>query len=121
MTNEKRLIDAYLSGEVTKIKTPFAEIIVSGATEKPYYNIMFFDPAYKEYEVCFGSYCLEHVRKWLSEEFEIVDAPTVDAVEVVRCKDCRTGEPCEVKDKVWCKKMGRYMKEDGFCSEGERK
>ena len=33
--------------------------------------------------MCFGSYSLENVRKWLSEEFEIVDAPTVDAVEVV--------------------------------------
>ena len=83
MANEKRLIDAYLSGEIPKIKTPFAEIIVSGTTEKPYYNIIFLDPEYGEYEVCFGSYYLENVRKWLSEEFEIVDAPTVDAVEVV--------------------------------------
>lgn len=45
----------------------------------------------------------------------------VDAVEVVRCEDCKNHEPCEVKGKVWCKKMGRYMKEDGFCSEGERR
>jgi hypothetical protein len=131
MTNEKRLIDAYLSGEVTKIKTPFAEIIVSGATEKPYYNIMFFDPAYKEYEVCFGSYCLEHVRKWLSEEFEIVDAPTVDAVEVVHgrweprtdvfgfvrcsvCHDCNIYDDWE-DGKKWnyCPHCGAKMDGDG--------
>ena len=76
-------IDAYLRGEIPKIKTHFAEIIVCGQTEKPYYNIVFIDPQTREYEVCFGSYLLENVRKWLSEEFEIVDAPTVDAVEVV--------------------------------------
>ena len=83
MATEKRMIDAYLNGEVPKIKTHFAEIIVRGETEKPYYNIIFIDPQTREYEVCFGSYFLENVRKWLSEEFEIVDAPTVDAVEVV--------------------------------------
>ena len=44
---------------------------------------MFIDPQTGEYEVCFGSFSLENVRKWLSEEFEIVAAPTVDAVEVV--------------------------------------
>jgi hypothetical protein len=88
MSNEKRLIDAYLNGEVPKIKTHFAEIIVRGKTEKPYYNIIFIDPQTREYEVCFGSYSLENVRKWLSEEFEIVDAPTVDAVAL----------PCKIGD-----------------------
>lgn len=44
--------------------------------------------------------------------------PTVDAVEVVRCNACQSHEPCEVKGRVWCKKLCRYMKEDGFCSEG---
>ncbi len=83
MANEKRMIDAYLKGEIPKIKTHFAEIIVRGETEKPYYNIMFIDPQTGEYEVCFGSFSLENVRKWLSEEFEIVAAPTVEAVEVV--------------------------------------
>lgn len=37
---------------------------------------------------------------------------------VVNCKDCQSHEPCEVRNRVWCKTMGRYMKEDGFCSEG---
>lgn len=55
-----------------------------------------------------------------SEEVEqaIKEAPTVDAIEVVRCRDCQSHEPCEVRNRVWCKTMGRYMKEDGFCSEG---
>lgn len=43
---------------------------------------------------------------------------TADAVEVVRCINCQKHEPCEVRNRVWCRQMGRYMKEDGFCSEG---
>ena len=46
---------------------------------------------------------------------------TADAVEVVRCFDCQKHEPCEVRNRVWCRQMGRYMKEDGFCSEGKVK
>ena len=34
MANEKRLIDAYLKGEIPKIKTHFAEIIVRGGNRK---------------------------------------------------------------------------------------
>jgi hypothetical protein len=56
----------------------------------------------------------------------IVDAPTVDAVEVVRCKDCKhfvQGEiydPCECMK--WTVKFGvAYTTPDGFCSYGERK
>lgn len=39
----------------------------------------------------------------------------------VRCKDCQYHEPCKPYNKVWCQKMGRYMKPDGFCSEGKEK
>lgn len=48
-------------------------------------------------------------------------APTVDAVEVVRCGECASHEKeaCP-KGTVWCKTMCRYMKPDGFCSEGKR-
>ena len=49
---------------------------------------------------------------------EIASFPAVDAIEVVRCVNCQSHEPCEVRNRVWCKTMGRYMKEDGFCSEG---
>ena len=52
---------------------------------------------------------------------EINSAPTVDAVPVVRCKDCiwyaekETGEG-------WCSEvMARPMPHNGFCSYGERK
>lgn len=42
-------------------------------------------------------------------------------INVIRCKNCQSHEPCEVRNRVWCSKMGRYMKEDGFCSEGKVK
>lgn len=71
-----------------KVKTNFAKIFVCGSAEKPYYNILYFDPADKKYHVGFGSFYLAYVFKWLSEEFEIETAPTVDAVPVVRCRDC---------------------------------
>ena len=44
---------------------------------------------------------------------EIADAPTVDAVEVVRCKDCKN----RFEDS-WCE----YADDDNFyCARGERK
>ena len=52
--------------------------------------------------------------------------PTVDAVEVVRCKDCRhfvQGEPydpCECMK--WKVKFGvAYTEPDGYCHKAERK
>ena len=51
------------------------------------------------------------------------EAPTVDAVEVVRCKDCKyrfknnghSRDGCPIVDaKIW-------MDDDDFCSHGERK
>lgn len=41
-----------------------------------------------------------------------------DSVVVVLCKNCANKEPSAIREKVWCKRMGRYMKKDGFCSEG---
>ena len=113
------------SSENPKIKTHFAKIIVSGSAEKPCYDILYFNPIDKEYQIGFGSYCLEYVFKWLAEEFVITEiAPAVDAVEVVRCKDCK-----------WYKDFGtnyrlmdcsheeglEYANENDFCSHGERR
>ena len=45
----------------------------------------------------------------------IIDAPTVDAVEVVRCKDCR-----HLDEDNYCRIWGDYMADHGFCSGAER-
>lgn len=85
---ERDMQSADVCARKNKIKTNFAKIFVSGSAEKPYYNILYFDPVDKNYHVGFGSFYLAYVFKWLSEEFEIEDAPTVDVAQVVRCKDC---------------------------------
>ena len=46
-------------------------------------------------------------------------APTVDAVEVVRCKDCRLVK--KILGDCFCSLTGMPMEADGFCSLGERK
>lgn len=48
------------------------------------------------------------------------NAPTVYAVEVVRCKDCKQYD-CIDYDYGLCRKSKFLMKNDDFCSLGERK
>lgn len=66
-----------------KIKTHFAQIIVHGNAEKPYYEILYFDTEDRTYHIGFGSYCLDYVFDWLSNEFEIVEAE--QEADVARC------------------------------------
>lgn len=47
------------------------------------------------------------------------DLPPVDAVEVVRCKDCKK-KRCE-HGYLWCFKWDEQVQEDDFCSYGERR
>lgn len=44
------------------------------------------------------------IQDWLNS------APTVDAVQVVRCKDCKFYDDCE-----------NFLFDDDYCSSGERK
>ena len=105
-----------------KIKTNFAKIVVSGSAEKPYYNILYFDPVDKNYHVGFGSFYLAYVFKWLSEEFEIEDAPTVDAVVVTRCKNCKDFRQNNENDPYCANRRGLDdPAPDGFCNYGKQK
>ena len=50
------------------------------------------------------------------------DQPAVDAVEVVRCKDCEHYEPFNIRPFVGeCYVWSAAVKESGFCHQGERK
>ena len=44
------------------------------------------------------------------------EAPTVDAVPVVRCKECQ-----EMIEKGWCSLHGTPMNINDFCSYGEKR
>ena len=51
------------------------------------------------------------------------DAEIIDAVPVVRCKNCQyTDEPIDEEGEhdYWCVKHGSYVYEDDYCSYGER-
>lgn len=52
----------------------------------------------------------------------IKDAPTIDAVPVVRCRDCQEIEPCvAVNDGYsWCNRWGTVVSLDGFCHKGAK-
>ena len=54
---------------------------------------------------------------------EIDKAPTIDAVEIVRCRDCKHYEIHKPKVLENCERNGYIipMKPDDFCSYGERK
>ena len=57
------------------------------------------------------------VLEWIDK------APTIDAVPVVRCKDCKHYEIHKPKVLENCERKGYIipMKPDDFCSYGERK
>lgn len=58
------------------------------------------------------------------ERFEIDNAPTVDAVEVVRCKDCKKYIPCQklpIGTSKWCDLFDRATCEMNYCGWGERR
>ena len=64
-----------------------------------------------------------HWCVWMTE---IEDFPTVDAVEVVRCKDCKHAVNCPFmadSQKLVCTKSvnWRAAEPDHFCSYGERR
>ena len=81
------MIKANVCGNSAKIKTPFAKIFVSGTVDKPYYEILYLDTSDGTYHIGFGSYCVEYVFKWLSEEFEIIETePSADVAPVVHGK-----------------------------------
>lgn len=53
----------------------------------------------------------------------IKDAESVDAVPVVRCRDCKFHDKydCDPFCGYWCECANRYTASDGFCYSGRRK
>lgn len=47
-------------------------------------------------------------------------APTIDAVPVVRCEDCKFFD-IPWRDCLWCYQLDREVSRGGFCSYGERR
>ena len=51
----------------------------------------------------------------------IMRVPAVDAVEVVRCRDCESAEESDNHEYVICCNLGVGMAKDDYCSHGVRK
>lgn len=66
---------------------------------------------------------------WSRQRDAVEDAPAVDAVEVVRCKDCNYRYQYEDWDRQSqevivcheCRVLRKDFGDDGFCSYGERR
>lgn len=117
---ELTAVNADNLGKYDKIKTPFAQIIVGGSTEKPCYSIMWWDTTSKECIIGYSSYFFGYVRKWLEEDFEIT--PAADVVAVVRCGECeRRCKSADLTDSVYCPWLKLQMRKNDFCSYGERR
>ena len=52
---------------------------------------------------------------------DIDTIPRVDAVEVVRCRECKHRKDTYVKEHAHCSLTGYTVEYDDFCSRGERK
>ena len=91
MANEKRLIDA----------NHFAMGVALYMAENAYLNDTALD-------------VLKKVSDWLDEE------RSVDAVEVVRCKDCKYGTKFS-SERIECRLECGLLYNDDFCSYGERR
>ena len=53
------------------------------------------------------------------KQYAIMKRHMNEAAKIVICKECKFHENSDVVNRIWCRNMCRYMKEDGFCSEGE--
>ena len=56
----------------------------------------------------------QDIEDWLNS------APTIDAVPVVRCKDCIYKEPsCRISGWFYCNETGHDNEPDYFCADGD--
>lgn len=73
-------------------------------------------------EVC--RFCKDRVDLPCAENCVVLVAPVVDAVRVIRCKDCmHSKEAADEKMRglfVWCDVCKRYKIANGFCDDGKK-
>ena len=79
---------------------------------------LFYDP---EYEIGVAS-CDECNCHCLEIDCDrIMDAPTIDAVPVVRCGECKHHVNAPNTSDVWCENVDGLLPREWFCADGERK
>lgn len=69
-----------------------------------------------------GTYQLQFAAGVMCEVMKMVtEAPTVDAVEMVRCKDCKSWYPYRDEKMGHCTCMYMQTPAEGYCFESKRK
>ena len=68
---------------------------------------------------------MKRTSRYFDVKFDIAEMPTIDAVPVVRCRECKFGTHFGDLEDEWiqCRNLhgNPLMPFDGFCSYGERK
>ena len=64
---------------------------------------------------------MKRTSRYFDVVFDVEEMPTVDAVEVVRCRECKYHKATSVKEHAHCSLTGYTVEYDDFCSCGERK
>lgn len=66
---------------------------------------------------------MKRTSRYFDVKFDIEDMPTIDAVQVVRCKDCIRRYDTDECPMCYLSegKYYEYTNENGFCDRGERK
>ena len=67
--------------------------------------------------------CMNHPEYLMKDDaLHVIDSiPAADAVEVVRCRDCKYHEDTSITEHEHCCLIGKTVRYDDFCSYGERK
>ena len=68
--------------------------------------------------------CKSNGSKCTGKDCEVPGMPTIDAVPVVRCRDCRNRYTTKCTMNYECSECGwqwDWTTDDGFCSSGQRK
>ena len=97
----------------------FAEDVLGTAVPERRANMRLIDADSLQRRIC-GAKCGCEYEDCGNEEGCVYDhfisnTPTIDAVPVVRCRECKFGSGCPIIDaNIW-------MDDDDFCSHGERK
>ena len=73
---------------------------------------------YHEHTECMGHGDFETVRTVTDKEIEEIQ--TVDAVPVVRCRECKYHEDTSVTEYEHCCLLSKTVRYNDFCSYGER-
>ena len=64
---------------------------------------------------------MKRTSRYFDVVFDVEEMPTVDAVKVVRCRDCKYHEDTSITEYEHCCLLSKTVRYNDFCSYGERK